>query len=157
MAERPARSGCGSSASPTTPTCSATCRSTDGLLDLYRSSHAFLHVSWTEGLPQTLFEAFAAGLPVVATAVGGVPAAVGDAALLVEPGDADPPAAELLRLAGDEALRAPPDRVRRRAGARQHAGGREPPRGRVLRREPLAGAGSELAGGRRRQARARCS
>ena len=62
-----------------------------GLLELYRSSHAFLHVSWTEGLPQTLFEAFAAGLPVVATAVGGVPAAVGDAALLVEPGDAGPP------------------------------------------------------------------
>jgi glycosyltransferase involved in cell wall biosynthesis len=76
-----------------------------GLLDLYRSSHAFLHVSWTEGLPQTLFEAFASGLPVVATAVGGVPAAVGDAALLVEPGDPDPPAAELLRMAGDEGLR----------------------------------------------------
>jgi glycosyltransferase involved in cell wall biosynthesis len=76
-----------------------------GLLDLYRSSHAFLHVSWTEGLPQTLFEAFASGLPVVATAVGGVPAAVGDAALLVEPGDPDPPAAELLRIAGDEELR----------------------------------------------------
>ncbi len=50
---------------------------TGGLLDVYRSSHAFLHVSWTEGLPQTLFEAFAAGLPVVATAVGGVPDAVG--------------------------------------------------------------------------------
>ena len=78
---------------------------TDGLLEVYRSSHAFLHVSWTEGLPQTLFEAFAAGLPVVATAVGGVPAAVGDAALLVEPGDAEAPAAELLRLAGDPQLR----------------------------------------------------
>jgi glycosyltransferase involved in cell wall biosynthesis len=76
-----------------------------GLLELYRTSHAFLHVSWTEGLPQTLFEAFASGLPVVATAVGGVPAAVGDAALLVEPGDPDPPAAELLRIAGDEELR----------------------------------------------------
>jgi glycosyltransferase involved in cell wall biosynthesis len=76
-----------------------------GLLELYRSSHAFLHVSWTEGLPQTLFEAFASGLPVVATAVGGVPAAVGDAALLVEPGDPGPPAAELLRMAQDEELR----------------------------------------------------
>jgi glycosyltransferase involved in cell wall biosynthesis len=76
-----------------------------GLFDLYRSSHAFLHVSWTEGLPQTLFEAFAAGLPVVATAVGGVPAAVGDAALLVEPGNPDAPAEELLRLADDPALR----------------------------------------------------
>ena len=128
-----------------------------GLLDLYRSSHAFLHVSWTEGLPQTLFEAFASGLPVVATAVGGVPAAVGDAALLVEPGDADPPAAELLRIAGDEALRRPPDRVRHRAGARQHAGGREPPRGRVLRRRRPArpAAGSELAGGVAGQAPAR--
>jgi glycosyltransferase involved in cell wall biosynthesis len=78
---------------------------TAGLLDVYRSSHAFLHVSWTEGLPQTLFEAFAAGLPVVATAVGGVPDAVGDAALLVEPGDPEAPAAQLLRLAEDPALR----------------------------------------------------
>ncbi len=78
---------------------------TDGLLDVYRSSHAFLHVSWTEGLPQTLFEAFAAGLPVVATAVGGVPDAVGQAALLVEPGDAAAPAAQLKRLADDPALR----------------------------------------------------
>jgi glycosyltransferase involved in cell wall biosynthesis len=78
---------------------------TDGLLDVYRSSHAFLHVSWTEGLPQTLFEAFAAGLPVVATAVGGVPDAVGESALLVEPGDADAPAQQLKRLADDPALR----------------------------------------------------
>ena len=78
---------------------------TDGLLDVYRSSHAFLHVSWTEGLPQTLFEAFAAGLPVVATAVGGVPAAVGQSALLVDPGDADAPAEQLKRLADDPALR----------------------------------------------------
>jgi glycosyltransferase involved in cell wall biosynthesis len=78
---------------------------TDGLLEVYRSSHAFLHVSWTEGLPQTLFEAFAAGLPVVATAVGGVPDAVGQSALLVEPGDADAPAAELKRLADDPGLR----------------------------------------------------
>jgi len=76
-----------------------------GLPELYRSSHAFLHVSWTEGLPQVLFEAFAAGLPVVATEVGGVPAAVGDAALLVPPGDAERPAEELSRLAADPELR----------------------------------------------------
>ncbi|HKP89525.1 MAG TPA: glycosyltransferase, partial [Thermoleophilaceae bacterium] len=69
-----------------------------GLPELYRSSHAFLHISWTEGLPQVLFESFAAGLPVVATEVGGVPAAVGDAALLVPPGDAERPAAELERV-----------------------------------------------------------
>jgi len=76
-----------------------------GLLDAYRASHAFLHVSWTEGVPQVLFEAFAARLPVVATAVGGVREAVGDAALLVPPGDAPAAAAELARLAHDEGLR----------------------------------------------------
>jgi glycosyltransferase involved in cell wall biosynthesis len=76
-----------------------------GLMDLYRSSDAFLHVSWTEGVPQVLMEAFAAGLPVVATAVGGVPAAVGDAALQIPPGDAGAAAGALERLASDEELR----------------------------------------------------
>jgi glycosyltransferase involved in cell wall biosynthesis len=77
-----------------------------GLLDLYRTSHAFLHVSWTEGLPQVLFEAFAARLPVVATCVGGVPAAAGEAALLIPPGDAHAAATALERLAADPQLRA---------------------------------------------------
>jgi glycosyltransferase involved in cell wall biosynthesis len=77
-----------------------------GLLDLYRTSHAFLHVSWTEGFPQVLVEAFASGLPTVATAVGGVRAATGDAALLIEPDDADAAAVELERIAADEQLRA---------------------------------------------------
>jgi glycosyltransferase involved in cell wall biosynthesis len=76
-----------------------------GLHDLYRESDFFLHVSWTEGLPQVIFEAFAARLPVVATAVGGVPDAVGDAALLVPAGDAEAPVRELTRLAADDALR----------------------------------------------------
>ncbi|MDQ3935941.1 MAG: glycosyltransferase family 4 protein [Actinomycetota bacterium] len=72
---------------------------------LYRSSHALLHVSWTEGVPQVLFEAFAAGLPVVATAVGGVADAAGDAALLVEPGDAEAPASALASIGRDAELR----------------------------------------------------
>ena len=76
-----------------------------GLLDVYRSSHAFLHVSWTEGLPQVLLEAFAARLPTVATAVGGVPAIAEGAALLVEPGDPDAAADALERLAADPQLR----------------------------------------------------
>lgn len=77
----------------------------DGLLDLYRESHALLHVSWTEGLPQILFEAFAAGLPVVATAVGGVAEAAGDAALLIPPGEPEAAARALERVATDAGLR----------------------------------------------------
>lgn len=76
-----------------------------GLLDLYRSSHAFLHVSWTEGFPQVLVEAFATGLPTVATAVGGVPAAASGAAVLIEAGDAIAAAEALERIASDGRLR----------------------------------------------------
>jgi glycosyltransferase involved in cell wall biosynthesis len=73
----------------------------------YRRSHAFLHVSLTEGLPQVLFEAQGAGLPVVATEVGGVSAAVGggESALLVPPDDAGAAVSALTRLAEDEAER----------------------------------------------------
>ncbi len=76
-----------------------------GLLDLYRTSHAFLHVSWTEGFPQVLVEAFASGLPTVATAVGGVPAAASGAAILIEPDDARAAVEALERIAGDVELR----------------------------------------------------
>ena len=77
-----------------------------GLMELYRSSHALLHVSWTEGVPQVLSEAFAARLPVVATAVGGVAEAVGEAALLIAPGDPSAAADALRRIADDQWLRA---------------------------------------------------
>ncbi len=77
-----------------------------GLGDAYARADAFLHVSWTEGMPQVLIEAFAARLPTVATAVGGVASLAGDAALLVEPGDAPAAAAALRRLAADPGLRA---------------------------------------------------
>jgi glycosyltransferase involved in cell wall biosynthesis len=76
------------------------------LLERYRTSHALLHVSWTEGVPQVLYEAFASGLPVVATAVGGVAEAAGPAALLVGPGDAAAAAGALERIAAEPALRA---------------------------------------------------
>ena len=78
-----------------------------GLWERYRQSHAFLHVSLTEGLPQVLFEAQAAGLPIVATDVGGVRAALADGAAgaLIRPRDAEGAAAALERLRTDEALR----------------------------------------------------
>lgn len=75
------------------------------LRDVYRSSHVFLHVSWTEGVPQVLFEAWAAALPVVATAVGGVPEAAGEAALLIPAGDPQAAVNALLRVASDPQLR----------------------------------------------------
>lgn len=76
-----------------------------GLLDLYRHSHVFLHVSRTEGFPQVLIEAFASCLPTVATAVGGVPVAADGAALLVPPDDAAAAAAAIERIAADAELR----------------------------------------------------
>ncbi|MEA2482637.1 MAG: hypothetical protein QOC55_584 [Thermoleophilaceae bacterium] len=77
------------------------------LWELYRSSHAFLHVSLTEGLPQVLVEAQAAGLPVVATDVGGVGAVIGSGArgLLIPPRDSSAAAHALERLAADPELR----------------------------------------------------
>lgn len=77
----------------------------EGLLDLYRQSHALLHVSWTEGLPQVLLEAFASATPVVATDVGGVGEAAEGAALLVPPGDPQAAAVAVRALVDDQALR----------------------------------------------------
>lgn len=77
-----------------------------GLTEAYRAGDVFLHVSWTEGMPQVLLEAFAARLPTVATAVGGVAALSGDAALLVGPGDAKAAADALRCVAADAHLRA---------------------------------------------------
>ena len=78
------------------------------LLDLYRSAHAFVHVSLTEGVPQVLTEALASGTPIVATDVGGVGAALegGAAGLLVPPDDRQALVEAVLRLADDADLRA---------------------------------------------------
>ncbi len=75
------------------------------LLEQYTSSHFLLHTSWTEGLPQVFVEAVACGLPIVATDVGGVRAALGDAVALVPPGDAEAAASRLEALAQDSRLR----------------------------------------------------
>jgi glycosyltransferase involved in cell wall biosynthesis len=78
-------------------------RSGPELWAAYRSAHAFVHVSLTEGVPQVLYEAAAAGLPVVATAVGGVPTALrdGDLGMLVPPRAADAIVVALSALAAE--------------------------------------------------------
>jgi glycosyltransferase involved in cell wall biosynthesis len=78
------------------------------LFELYRASDVFVHVARTEGLPQVLTEAQAAGLPIVATDVGGVRAGLGDGAeaLLVPPNDPEALATAITRVASDGDLRA---------------------------------------------------
>ena len=76
-----------------------------GLLELYRKSHVFLHVSHTEGFPQVLIEAFASGVPVVATDVGSVASGVEGAGLLIPPDSASSAVAAIVRLVNEPGLR----------------------------------------------------
>ncbi|HST26683.1 MAG TPA: glycosyltransferase [Gaiellaceae bacterium] len=79
----------------------------EALWRVYRGSNAFLHVSLTEGHPMVFFEAESVGLPIAATDVGGVSAALGsgERGLLVPPRDAPAMVAALERLAADRDLR----------------------------------------------------
>ncbi|MBD3347912.1 MAG: glycosyltransferase [Candidatus Eisenbacteria bacterium] len=74
---------------------------------LLGASDMFVLSSEWEGLPITILEAMAAGLPCVATRVGGVEEAIEDgvSGLVVEPGDPDALAGGILTLAEDEGLR----------------------------------------------------
>ncbi len=72
-----------------------------------QAADAFVLASQSEGLPISLLEAMAAGLPSIVSDVGGMPEAVraADAGLVVPAGDEAALAAAILRLAGDRLLR----------------------------------------------------
>ncbi len=74
---------------------------------LLHAADVFLLTSISEGIPLTLIEAMAAGVPVVSTAVGGVDEVVEDGrtGLLAPSGDAAALAGHVLRLAADAELR----------------------------------------------------
>jgi glycosyltransferase involved in cell wall biosynthesis len=61
---------------------------------------------WKEQLGQTVLDGLAMGLPVVASASGGLPDAIGEAGILVPEGDVDALADALERLRDDPMLRA---------------------------------------------------
>jgi len=70
----------------------------------YEAADIYVHPSLSEGTPKTLIEAFAAGLPVVASNVGGLPGLVGADGLLVPVGDARALALAIASLLGDSSL-----------------------------------------------------
>lgn len=76
-----------------------------GVAPYYALAYALALPSHSEGSPNVVLEAMAAGVPVAATAVGGVPEMLRDSAgLVVAPGDPAAMAAALERLLGDPEL-----------------------------------------------------
>ncbi len=89
------------------------------LFQLYKEADMFVHPSLTEGVPNALLEAMAHSLPVVASAVGGIPGVItnGVHGVLVAPGRPELIADAISRLAQDHELVI---RLRRGAYAKAH-------------------------------------
>jgi glycosyltransferase involved in cell wall biosynthesis len=70
-----------------------------------RDAHCFCLPSYDEGLPMSMLEAMALGLPVVVTRVGSIPEAIvdGEQGLIFDPGDIDVLTAHLQSLINDPA------------------------------------------------------
>ena len=77
-----------------------------GLEEFYEHASLFVLPSRTEGFPQVIIEAMATGLPVIASAVGGIPGAIHDGvqALLVPPGKSEALGRALSKVLGNPAV-----------------------------------------------------
>jgi len=73
----------------------------------YQAADLYLQPSRVDTFPTTVLEALASGIPVVATAVGGIPEQIveGKTGFLVPPGDAGAMAGWVLNLLGNEGFR----------------------------------------------------
>jgi glycosyltransferase involved in cell wall biosynthesis len=80
----------------------------DDMSELMHAADMFVLVSEIEAVPMAILEAMAAGLPVVSTAIGGIPSVVQDgvSGRLVAAGQVDAIAAALAELGADPGLRA---------------------------------------------------
>ena len=78
------------------------------VLAMLRDSDVFVFPTWTEGFPNSVSEAMAVGLPVVASPVGAIPEVidVGEGGYLAAPEDTESYAEALSRLRDEPSLRA---------------------------------------------------
>ncbi|MCY3022839.1 MAG: glycosyltransferase family 1 protein [Planctomycetota bacterium] len=72
---------------------------------LYTGAHALLFATLYEGFGIPVIEAFACGCPVIGATTGSLPEVIGDAGLLADPHSVDSIAAQIEKLATDDALR----------------------------------------------------
>ncbi|MBL7764904.1 MAG: glycosyltransferase family 4 protein [Chitinophagaceae bacterium] len=79
----------------------------ESLNEMYRMADIYIIPSYHEGFPRTIWEAMAAGLPVIATKVGGIPKQLRDRvdALLIEPRDVSAITGAVLQVMNDATLR----------------------------------------------------
>ena len=77
----------------------------DEMVPLFANADFFVMPSLYEGFGTTVLEAFATGTPAIVTNVSSVPELAGDAAILVDPKDAQGIAEAMVKLAKDEELK----------------------------------------------------
>jgi glycosyltransferase involved in cell wall biosynthesis len=72
---------------------------------LYRSAEALVYPSRYEGFGLPVLEAMASGTPVIASNAASIPEVLGDAGILVDPGDTRGWSRAIAQVAGDEPRR----------------------------------------------------